>query len=100
MEFIAVLFTSVFSFSILSGVHSDTYCRNSVVDIYYPSDKANIAYHTDCKFTKTMRNCSDCSLLIVPRGSGYDKWAKRYTDLGLTPPYPKRYDTDYLFDPV
>lgn len=100
MEFVAVLFTSMFSFVILSAVHSDTYCRNGIVDIYYPADKVGVAYHSDCKFTKTIRNCSDCSLLFVPRGSQYDRWAARYTNLGLQPPYPKRSDTAFLHEPI
>ena len=99
MEFVSVLFTSVFSFIILSAFHSDTYCRKGIVDIYYPADKENIAYHSDCKYTKTLRNCIDCSLLIIPR-NGYDRWAARYSKLGLNPPYPKRSDTDFLHEPI
>lgn len=99
MEFVSVLFTSVFSFVILSAFHSDNYCRKGVIDIYYPPDQERLAYHSDCKFTKTVRNCVECSILIVPR-NGYDRWAKRYTDLGIMPPYPKRTDTDFLYDPI
>tara|TARA_A100001015_G_C14876155_1_gene666424 strand:+ start:721 stop:1053 length:333 start_codon:yes stop_codon:yes gene_type:complete len=98
LEFVSVLFTSVFSFCVLSSAHTINYCRGQIVDIYYPPGKESSAYHSDCKYTKTMRNCTDCSILIVPRKQ-YDRWAKEYTDLGMMPPYPKRYDTTQVYDP-
>lgn len=45
-----------------------------------------------------MRDCTDCSMLIVPR-SQYDRWAQKYIELGMEPPYPRRYDTAQVFDP-
>ncbi len=98
MEFVVVLFTYMFSFIILGSVHSDFYCRDDIVDIYYPLEQENLAYHSDCVYTRTVRNCTKCGILMVRR-SKYDEFAKGYTDYGLPVPVPRRTDTDRLYNP-
>lgn len=98
MEFIATVFSFVFSFNILGAVHTDTYCRGDIVDIYFPIDQENLAYDSDCVYTKTPRSCIDCQILFVRR-SKYDQFAKTYTDYGLPVPVPRRKDKNQLYKP-
>ncbi len=91
--------TTTFMIHMLSSMHSVTYCRGDIIDIYYPADRANLAYDSDCRYTKTLITCNDCAPLYIRRSS-YDKFAESYTILGMKPPVPRRTDTDKVFEPL
>lgn len=99
------LLTAIFIFTIGLSVYVDEEaqkgaCGGKIVDIYYPVSQERFAYDTDCYFTKTPINCLNCSTWWLKRGKTYEKFAKSYTDLGMTPPFPARTDTDKVFKPV
>ncbi len=98
MEAIATLFTSVFSLFMLGMFHTENYCRNDIIDIYYPPDQEMVAYDSDCHYTRTVRNCLDCPVLLVRR-SRYDEFVASYAKYGLPAPVPRRYDTHTVFEP-
>ncbi len=98
MEFVVVLFLAMVNFNFWAVWETMDFCNNDIVDIYYPADKSHIAYDDDCPFTKTMINCNNCSMYFVRR-SQYYKFAKSYTDLGMKPPFPKRYDIYRVYQP-
>ena len=75
---------------------SDSIPCYDIVDIYYnPQIHSNIQIEDKCPYTITITN-QQFAPAYISRES-YDKWAKGYTQLGLTPPFPKRRDTNLAF---
>ena len=75
-------------------------CSPCIVDIYYPASasqryKAAIkSGESKCYYTVT--ECDyGCPSQFINR-KYYAHWAKKYTDLGLKPPHPKRKDKQGL----
>ncbi len=76
-------------------------CSPCIVDMYYAADlnekykKALSGSEKKCYYT--INECDyDCPAEFIKR-EHYDFWAKKYTDLGLKPPHPKRTDKEELY---
>lgn len=94
MEFVVILFTTIMTFNFWAVWETMDACGNDIIDIYYPVNQKNNAYHWDCPYTKTL--CYNCAMRFIRR-SEYDQFAKSYTDLGMNPPFPRRTDIDFVF---
>ena len=69
---------------------------HDIVDIYYnPQIHSNIYIEDKCPYTITVTN-QQFSPAYISRGN-YDQWAWGYIQLGLTPPFSKRRDTNLAF---
>jgi hypothetical protein len=73
-------------------------CEERIIDIYYAESREWEAYSRYCPYTKTRIDCKDCVHYIGRKN--YDYYIKKYTDLNLEVPFPKRFDTDRIFKVV
>lgn len=98
MEFIVIVFSTVFGFNLWAAFETMEPCNNDIVDIYYPVNKEYLAYDWDCPYTKTVINCNNCTAYFVRR-SQYARFTKSYRDYDLKPPFPARTDITKVYKP-